>query len=417
MKSILLASTALIGMAGAAAAEVIWAADAEFGYNEEVENGFYFAGGLGVTASAELDMGLEAGVSMDVDLKFDGNTFEDNTFGQTFSNIEIDGSDFVIFVRTQDETSGLYIGDTATASEIIWMGTTNMETDGFLEVGDVDDGPANGDFVDGVMRGDIAIGPATMSISYFLADDRIGESSQSVDFNDQEFDGLDGMQIGAMTTFGSVTVGAVYQEAVNRDLVNGVDSTSGEDGIEGTDDDVEESPGSIDELFGVYAQTSAMGADVTIAYSDNLTTDASSLGIEVSYPFGPVVATAFYSLESGPDGDDDSVDDNYGIAMAYDNGPISATAYFHGGGDEELGIEGAYTMDNGLVVRAGYIDNRDDIDENTEYYVGASYGFGDGAEAFVTYGDVGDGYTGALDEIGNAYETNLGTTIGVSFTF
>ncbi|SHJ02175.1 porin [Wenxinia saemankumensis] len=414
MKSILLASASIVAFAGAAQAEVIWAADAEFGYNEEVEGGFYFDGGLGVVAAAELDMGLEAGIALDVDLGFSENEDDGvfNSFGGSFSGISVNASDFVVFVQTTDMDSayagGLYIGDTETASQQIWNGTTNMETDGFLEVGDVDDGADDGDFVDGVLRGDLTFGSVDMSVSYFIADNG--------DVDTDDVDALEGLQVGARTVFGNFEVGAVYQEEVPGRIVNAVDSSPGDDGIVGTDDDIAEEPGTIDELFGVYAGTTVYGADLTVAYSENLTTEASSLGFEVGYAIGPVVATAFYSLEQGPDGDDDAVDDNYGVQMAYSNGPISVLGYYHDGTDEEIGIEGSYTFD-AITFYAGYIDNRDDIDDNYEAYAAMEYGLSDAATVFAAYGESGDGYTGANDEIGNAYEVNEGTTVGISFTF
>ena len=105
MKSILLTSTALVAFAGAAAAEshasadmmgpqgVVWGADGEFGYNEEVEGGFYFDGGLAISTTAGMNMGLTAGLTLDVDLGFvDATTntptgaIEDNNGDGAFEN-------------------------------------------------------------------------------------------------------------------------------------------------------------------------------------------------------------------------------------------------------------------------------------------------------------------------------------------
>jgi len=417
MKSILLTTTALVAFAGAAAAEAHmddvgtnWAADGEFGYNEEVEGGFYFAGGLAVQANAALNADITAGVMLDVDLGFSPNTFgETGTAGSTsgaFDNISIDGSDFVIFVRS--DTAALYIGDTATAAEKTWSGTTNMEADGFLEVGDVDDGPENGDFVDGVMRGDLTIGAVEMSVSYFF-----GESNNQDTTDD--LDGLAGLQVGGSTTFGNFTVGGTYQEGVNQALVNAKNTDTNEDGITG-DTDLDDNTGNIDELFGVFASTNFAGADVKVAYARNVDTEASSTGIEVGYPFGPVSLGAFYSLES--DGDDATdEDDNYGVSASYATGAIAVTGYYHDGQDQETGIEGSYTLGNGLALYAGYIDNRDDIDDNYEAYAAATYDLGGGASLIAAYGDSGDNYGGANDEIGNAFEVNEGTTVAVSFSF
>ena len=412
MKSILLTSTALVAFTGAAMAEnhedmaangVVWGADGEFGYNEEVEGGFYFDGGLAVTTSAGMNMGLTAGLSLDVDLGFgpaENNGLVSASSGSgTFSDIAINGSDFVIFVEGQG--AALYIGDTETASQKTWSGTTNMENDGFLEVGDVDDGADDGDFVDGVIRGDLTYGPVTASLSFLMAD---GGEIGGTDFN-----GLDGLQVGAVSTFGNFTVGVTYQEGVSSRLVNAADADPGVDGILGNADDTPENPGTVDEVIGVFASSTFAGANVKVAYAQNLDTDASSTGLQLDYPFGPVTATVFYSFES-------DVEDNYGVAIAYANGPVAATAYYHDGNDEELGIEGSYDTGTGITAYAGYIQNDGDSDAY-EAYVAATYDLGGGASLIAAYGDSGDAYTGANDEIGNAFEVNEGTTIAVSFSF
>ena len=417
MKSILLTSTALVAFAGAAAAEshasadmmgpqgVVWGADGEFGYNEEVEGGFYFDGGLAISTTAGMNMGLTAGLTLDVDLGFvDATTntptglIEDNNGDGAFDNISIDGSDFVVFVEGQG--AALYIGDTATASEKTWSGTTNMEQDGFLEVDDVNDGADNGDFVDGVIRGDLAYGPVTASVSFLMAD---GPAT-----ND-DFDGLDGMQVGAVSTFGAFTLGVTYQQGVDSMLVDASDDEIGTDGIVGTNDDVAGDDGSVDEIVGLFASTTFSGANVKVAYATNLDTEEDSVGFQLDYPFGPVTATVFYSIES-------AVDDNYGVAVAYANGPVAATAYYHDGNDQEIGLEGSYDFGMGLSAYAGYIQNDGDSDA-TEAYIAAEYDLGGGATLIAAYGDAGDTYTGDNDEIGNAYEVNEGTTVAVSFTF
>lgn len=416
MKSILLTSTALVAFAGAAAAEshasadmmgpqgVVWGADGEFGYNEEVEGGFYFDGGLAVSTTAGMNMGLTAGLTLDVDLGFTPNerpgTDEANgSLGSAFGGIDVGASDLVIFVEGQG--AALYIGDTATASEKTWSGTTNMEQDGFLEVGDVDDGAANGDFVDGVIRGDLTYGPVTASLSYLMAD-----GANTTD----DFNGLDGLQVGAVTTLGNFTVGVTYQQGVEDSLIDADDTaTAGGDGLIGTSDDGVENPGTVDEVIGVFASTTFSGANVKVAYATNLDTEEDSIGFQLDYPFGPVTATVFYSIES-------AVDDNYGVAVAYANGPVAATAYYHDGNDQEIGLEGSYDFGMGLTMYAGYIQNDGDSDA-TEAYVSAEYDLGGGASLIAAYGDAGDTYTGDLDEIGNSYEVNEGTTVAVSFTF
>jgi outer membrane protein OmpU len=413
MKSILLTSTALVAFAGAAIAEaheestpngVAWGADGEFGYNQEVEGGFYFDGGLAVSTKAGMNMGLTAGLTLDVDLGFNDSTLTKSgaivgaSGDGAFDNISIDGSDFVVFVEGQG--AALYIGDTETASEKTWSGTTNLQNDGFLEVDDINDGADKGDFIDGVIRGDVTYGPVTASLSYMMTD---GPASR------QEFDGLDGMQVGAVSTFGAFTVGATYQQGVAERLVDASDASNGADGIGGTSDDTVDNPGTVDEVIGMFASTTFSGANVKVAYAQNLDTDADSTGLQLDYPFGPVTATVFYSFES-------DTDDNYGVAVAYANGPVAATAYYHDGTDQEIGLEGSYDTGMGLTAYAGYIQNDDDSDA-TEAYVAGVYDLGGGASLIAAYGDAGDTYKGLNDEIGNSFEVNEGTTVAIAFKF
>ncbi|MFZ3583275.1 porin [Loktanella sp. DJP18] len=441
MKRILLTTTALVALAGAASAQnlavapmadgtiapsdtpmmdltptaaesasgVVLGADGEFGYNDEVEGGFYFEGGLGVTTSAGMNMGLTAGLTLDIDLDFsDNETFNDDGIvvgsktgidGGTFDNINISASDFVVFVEGQG--AALYIGDTETGAATRWAGTTNMEQDGFLEQDDIDDGAANGDFVDGVIRGDLDYGSVVASLSFLLAN--------NTDTDDTDFDGLTGLSLGAEGTFGNFVVGMAYQEEISQSLVNFNRADDNEDGILTDEEAGNDDPGTVDEVVGVYAGSTFAGADVKVAYARNMTSEEDSIGVQVDYPFGPITATAFYSAES-------ATEDNYGVGVSYENGPVAAAAYYHDGNDQEIGVEGSYDAGMGLTGYAGYIQNDGDSDAY-EAYVAATYDLGGGASLIAAYGDTGDTYTGANDEIGNSFEVNEGTTIAVSFTF
>ena len=365
--------------AAASPAGVELGADGEFGYNEEVEGGFYFNGGLGLTTNAGMNMGLTAGIDADIDIDFTDNDTGSTADGGTFDNADVSISDFVIYVEGQG--AGFYVGDTETAAASRWSGTTNMQQDNFLEVDDIDDGALNGDFVDAVMRADLTYGDISGSVSYLLTD--AGDNP--------DLDGVDGLSVGVEGTFGSFVAGMAYQEEVDSVIFDG---------------------GPIDEKVGVYGGATFAGADVKLAYARNLTTEEDSIGVQVDYPFGPVTATAFYSVES-------LGDDNYGFGVVYANGPITAGAYYHDGQDQEIGVEASYDLGNGLVGYAGYIGSNDGNDDY-EFYVAAAYDLGGGAALIASYGEdstyngvIGDG----SDEIGNTYEVNEGVTVAVSFQF
>jgi outer membrane protein OmpU len=387
MKSILLTSTALVAFAGAAMADahedstpngVTWNADGEFGYNEEVEGGFYFEGGMGVTTHAGMNSGLTAGFRMDVDLGFGttgSSTLSDGTGRGTFDKITVGGSDFVLFVEGQG--AGLYMGDTETAAVKQWSGPTNMGQDGFVEVDDLNDGPAKGDFVDGVLRGDMTYGPVSASASFLMTNDA-----------GTELDGLDGLSLGGIGTFGNFTVITAYQQEVTETIV---DSSS------------------IDEKIAVSVGTTFSGANLKLGYATNQTTSEDSIGMQVGYTVGPVTGAVFYSVES-------AYDDNYGVALDYAGGPVSVHAHFHDGTDQEVALEGSYDAGMGIMAYAGYIQNDGDSDA-TEAYAAATYDLGGGAALLASYGDVGDTYAGANDEVGDKFEVNEGTTIAVTFKF
>jgi hypothetical protein len=387
MKSILLTSTALVAFAGAAMADahedstpngVTWNADGEFGYNEEVEGGFYFEGGMGVTTHAGMNSGLTAGFRMDVDLGFGtaGNSTIANGTGRgTFADISVGGSDFVLFVEGQG--AGLYMGDTETAAVKQWSGPTNMGQDGFVEVDDVNDGPSNGDFVDGVLRGDMTYGPVSASASYLMTND-----------GGTELDGLDGLSLGGVGTFGNFTVITAYQQEVTEAIVGN---------------------SAIDEKIAVSVGTTFSGANLKLGYASNQTTSEDSIGMQVGYTVGPVTGAVFYSVES-------AYDDNYGVALDYAGGPVSVHAHFHDGTDQEVALEGSYDAGMGIMAYAGYIQNDGDSDA-TEAYVAATYDLGGGAALLASYGDVGDTYAGANDEVGDKFEVNEGTTVAVTFKF
>lgn len=364
MKSILLASASVVAFAGAAAAEVSFGGDAELGWNDEVENGFFWSVGLTVNASQELDNGVTVGFTLDVDVA------NADAFGLGDGDDDVALSDYVLSLTS--ENAGVFFGDTATAGEAHWSGVTNMETDGFAEA---DDG--NGE--EAVLRGEYTFGNITAAASYMLNDGNGGTDE----------DDLVGLQVAAVADMGDYTFVLAYQEeaeAADTGLTNDLDG-----------------------IIGLSGSASFAGADVTVAYSSNSTDETNSVGVQVAYPFGPVTATVFYVSES-------DTDDNYGVEAAYASGPVSANVWFHDGTDQEFGLEGSYDVGNGVMVYAGYIENDGDSDA-TEMYVAGTYDLGGGAELLVSYAETGDTYAGDADEVGSGFEVNDGTTVSVSFSF
>lgn len=378
MKSILLTTTALVMLAGAAAAEVTFSGDFTLGFNDDNDSddtvvigdndGFYWEGDLNVVGSMALDNGVTAGASFEFDIA-------DETNGQ------IVVSDSVVLSLTTDD-AGLFLGDTAFAAETQWTAAGDMEADGFSE----QDG-------ENVLRGDLTFGGVDMSISMALTNadgDRV-----SVD-TEEDYDQL---SFGASGDLGQFSFAVAYQEesqfAPYFSAANGDFNDS--------------------EIFGVSVGTTFAGATVRLAYASNETLDETSTGIQVSYPFGPITGTVYYVSE-----DDGSDEDNYGVTVAYADGPITVTLdYDYDQGVNKVGLDGAYDLGNGLTVLAGVYDESDSAlgaNDGTDFYVAGVYDLGGGAELLVSYADAEVAGNIADDEIG-APDYQVGTTVELSFSF
>lgn len=361
MKRILLTSTALVGFAGAAAAEVSWSGSATLGYNDDIRDGIYADVDLDVTLSQELDNGISVSVTFGWELE--DHRGPANSTGNTFS------ADNNVSVAVTSDMASLYYGDTAYAPETYWNGVTNMAQDGFSEQDSEE-----------VLRAEINVGNFSAGVStpaeFYLAD---GDEVNQLGF-------------AGVYDAGTFTVGFAYQE---EDDFGG--TPAGSDGDYNTN-----------EVFGIFASGSFGGADVKVAYaeqSNDAGYDEDSLGIEVAYPVGPVTVTAFYVAESITDADGDEA--SYGLQVDYANGPLTVTAFYHDGIDEDNGIHVSYDLGTGLVIYAGYADD-------DGQYIGGEYDLGSGAMLTVSYAEDED--NALNDEIG-PQEYLHGTTVAMSFSF
>lgn len=368
MKSILLASASVLAFAGVAAAEVEYSGEVTMGYNDDSygdNDGFYWDGNLAVTLSQELDNGLTAGASFDFDF-VDANL---NDSGVASLGDALDAGGFELFLES--DTAGLYFGDTAFAAETLWESAGDMEADGFSE--------ADGETA---LRGEVMFGNVEAAVSYV-----IGNADN--DYNDDGgLDDLEQLSLGVSADFGAYNVVFAYQEETTA----------------GTFYTAENGDFANEEIFGISFGGSVAGADFRVAYADNSSDD--SIGVEVSYPFGPVTATFYYVSES------EAAGDNYGLNVAYEDGPISVELdYQDDQGTEKVALEGSYDVGNGLMVYAGYLTESGDDDR---YYVGGEFDLGGGASVLVSYAE-DDSFTDE-DEIG-AQEYQNGLTVEAAFEF
>ena len=390
MKRILLASTAIVAFAGAAAAQdsnigISFTGSAELGFNDTNtgdNDGFYSELEITIGLVAELDNGLTAAASVDFEDLSDGESADGNTAEDETSDVN-----FELSLTNSD--GGLFYGDTNFAAQNLWVSAGSMNSDDFSE--------ADGEEA---IRAEYTINGWTAQVSGVISD------ANGRQVEDDEIDQLSLAVAGDVGTFNIV---AAYQAESDGDPAGDVD----DDGnpvsfLENANGDFVD-----DEIFGLSVSTNFSGASVRLAYASNETANEDSIAVEVSYPFGPVTATGFYSLE------DDADDDNFGINLAYEEGPVSITFDYESNDDEdEYGLEGAYDVGNGLVLFAGYVLEEDENDDNEAYYIAGEYDLGSGAELIVSYAEddsENDDFT-FDDEIG-AQEYQDGTTVEISFEF
>jgi len=370
MKRILLSSAAIVAFAGAAAAEghvgVSFSGDAEIGYNDDAlgdNDGFYSELDVTIGFAAELDNGLTAAASID---------FEDLANGG--GN---DGADYELSLTS--ETAGLFYGDTNFAAQNVWVAAGDMAGDFFSE--------ADGEEA---LRGEVTFAGVEAQVSYALSN---ADGTRVGLVRDGD---LDQLSIGVSADVGNFNVIAAYQEA--SEVVDGAHNSTNGDFNEG-------------ETYGISVSTSFGGADVRLAYAetddnvgDGTGVDEDSIGLSVSYPFGPVTVDASYAVN-------DVADDRWDLAVTYEDGPIAVTASVDE--TEEFAVEGSYDVGSGLVVYAGFITD-DETDLGSRYYIGGEYDLGSGAMLTVSFAEDDDDADG--DEIG-AQEYQRGTTVELSFEF
>ena len=373
MKSILLASTAIVAFAGAAAADghttITPTISATLGYNDRVspiddnEVGFYWEGILEIDATAELDNGITAGAFFSLTVAEDNDDVGDD------SGVDVIGDDFVVSLSAAN--GALFFGQTGVASDRYWLEAGDMEADDFTT-----DPDSN------VIRGDINVGPVRASVSYIVNDafaDGGGDDDPVEQFG-----------FGAEYDAGFALFTAGYQ--ADTDFADG----------SGDFND--------NEIYGLSAQGTFSSVTVTLAYAEDTSDDLESAGIEVAVPFGPVTTTAYYVNEEGSDLPDE--DPNFGVNVAYSEGPLGVTVDYANEQDLDVwAIDVSYDLGNGLTLFAG-VENGNEEDE--DYHVAAKYDLGGGADITFSYAEDDDG--DQEDEIG-ADDYQEGATVELVLAF
>jgi hypothetical protein len=336
MKRILLASASVFAFAGAAAAEVSFGGDASLGYNEAVEGGFFYGADLTVSMTQELDNGLTASASGDIN-------FADDDGDTTRSSDQLNTS-YVLSLSADMAT--LSFGDVAPVADDVWSGVSGSAVAGFND-GDVHFDVAN---FDAILRGDVMYSGVNAHISF------------GVDTNGNAVGGeeIDAMQLAATASFGGFGIIAAYQEEYN-----GADS-----------------------IVGIAGTASLAGADVKVAYETDGT--ETSIGASVSYPVGPVTVGGYFTSN-------DIADNSYGVSADYASGPVSISAAFDSdAGTETVEVDVTYDVGNGITALVGA--GSDLTNSTTYYYAAGEVDLGGGASFLLSYAD--DDSAAANDEIG-----------------
>ena len=371
MKNILLTTTALVAFAGAAAAgghtSLTLSGGATLGYNNDIEDGFFWNTDIDISGSATLDNGITATASLGLEV------IEDE-----LGNADVDSESYVLTIGNDMAT--LSFGDLDPVAEDNFSDVDGGTTGGFFDQ-DVHFIAAG---FDAMLVGEANLGGVTAMISYGV-DTSNGDLVAGVDT-------VDAMQVYVSGTFGMFDVQGAYQGAVGTAVTTTV--------------------------MGVAASTSFAGADVSLSYMDDET--STSMGVGVSYPLGAVTVGGYYSVNNSDTvpGNDQN---NYGVSADYADGPFAVSAFYDVTGvvvgDEgtEFGVEGSYEVMSGMTVLAGYIVTTPAGGvETAATYVAGTYDLGGGAEILVSYAE--DEANAINDEIGDP-EYNHGTTVQVSFSF
>ena len=296
MKNILLSSVAVLGFAGAAAAEVSWSGDVTLGYNDTRVDSVYADAGINVALSQELNNGWTAGATFAIDAS--------NILNGTVAY----DTDYTVYVES--DMGGIYFGDYTSAVDQLVSSPEGL-ADGMT---DYDDDNIAEDGQNLVLKG--SFGSVQAAISTVV--DQNGNT--------------DGTTAAVAGSFGSVNFSLGYND--------GYDATANAGGgdLDGL---------IVSDAIALNVGTTFGGASVNVGVA-NVGSDT-NYGIEVGYPMGPVALSVWYA-------NNDSAGDVYGLKAVYEDGPISVTAKIEDAGTTTYNLEGTYDMGNGLLLGAGTVD-------------------------------------------------------------
>ncbi|MBL4871874.1 MAG: porin [Rhodobacteraceae bacterium] len=330
MKNVLLTTTALVIFAGAASAEVSLSAGADLGYNDLVNGGLFYDVNIDLTGTFDLGDGYAATISYGFDF--------DNSGGLAYpvpwsgaSTASFDTFPTIEITSPYGSLKGGDLGDKG-ASEYFYKDRDGMAIDA-----ENHDSSTRFD-----VRALVEFGNIGLAVGG--AGDGAG--------------GIDGLSVGAGTTFGNITVALAYDEA---------DAALAGDTVLAT--------------TGVSLDTTVGGASIGLSYiSDTVDT---STGVAVGFDVSADLSVGvYYANNSGGD-------DMYGVTAAYTMGALALDVYYDSGNGatvDTMGLNVSYDIMADLTGYAGvYNDSLTSV-----FYVGAVYAINDNLTATVSYADANE---------------------------
>jgi len=349
MKNLLLASTALIGFAGAAAAEVVIEGSAEMGITggDDVETQFHNGYNLNFVMSGETDTGLSFGATyrLDADASSEENQDPKGDNGTVF----VSGAYGKLTLGDTDGALDWAMTETAMGTSLADEHTTHI---GYS-------GNSDNFYDDQVLRYEYAFGDFGVALSV-EQDDRDTDNDRLID--DEDVDGGDpfiGLGGKYKTEYSGVTLGfgLGYQTGegyLSRDLYVKATETVASVDLFGEIDRVGVSASaSMDNGFSVVLNYSTL--DMEVADSD-LDIGLDHYGIGLGYEMGALLLHANYGKYEYdlPDDASDFIEDEY----------------------DSFALVANYDLGGGAILAAGYASDVsvDDGDQD-QFSVGMSLSF------------------------------------------
>jgi outer membrane protein OmpU len=335
MKKILLASTALVGMAGAAAAEISLSGYAEIGIfgGDNVETQFHNDWQVNFNFSTETDNGLSIGGRVQIE--------ETNSPASTNGGLRIDDEAFWVSGTFGKVTLGETDGAFDWALSEIYSGTA-LQDDHSTHVGAYWYTGMDGNYDNQIMRYEYSFGDFAVAISAEQDDDLRAISATNL--------ANDGITADTILAVGGKWSGSM---------------------------------GGMDVGVGVGVQDNGTNTVVGLSASA-----AMSNGFSVSLGYADLDGTAFHS--SSANGFSSTVDSWAGIGVAYTQGPLTVAANYgtfdtvtvNGAADtsgaDGYGIVVNYDLGGGVVAMAGWGHS----DNPTTAAVGSGSWNGNGEDTF-----------------------------------